>query len=289
VNSRDLVELLRLPAALTVPGDSLAGAAHAGRSRASRVWAMPVASALMYWGGMALNDWADSDVDAVERPERPIPSGRVTPEMALGTGTALCLGGVLVSLVAGGRAAARVSIPLAALIWTYDRYAKSTLVGPAVMASTRGLDVLLGSAAAPARAWQPATAVTAHTAAVTLLSRGEVHGTDACSARAATTTTAAVAAATALVALADREAPVPHRVAAVALSAGYGYVVCRAQARTLREPGAASVRTATGTGIRGLVILQSAWLARRGALAQAAGVLAVGPALRAASKVVSPT
>lgn len=289
MNSRDLVELLRLPAALTVPGDSLAGAAHAGRSRSPRVWAMPVASALLYWGGMALNDWADRDVDAVERPERPVPSGRVTPETALATGTALCLGGVLVSVAAGGRAAARVSVPLAALIWTYDGYAKSTFAGPAVMASTRGLDVLLGSAATPARAWQPAAAVTAHTAAVTLLSRGEVHGTDARTARAATTTTAAVAATTALVALADRTAPVAHRVCAAVLAAGYGYVVSRAQARTLREPGAASVRTATGTGIRGLVILQSAWLARRGALAQAAGVLAVGPALRAASKVVSPT
>ena len=33
--------------------------------------------------GMALNDYADREIDAVERPGRPIPSGRVTPEFAL--------------------------------------------------------------------------------------------------------------------------------------------------------------------------------------------------------------
>ncbi|WP_375373510.1 UbiA family prenyltransferase, partial [Micromonospora sp. ATA51] len=46
--------------------------------------ALAGASVLLYWAGMAANDWADRHLDAVERPERPIPSGRVSPPAALG-------------------------------------------------------------------------------------------------------------------------------------------------------------------------------------------------------------
>ena len=63
------------------------------------------------------------------------------------------------------------------------------------MASTRGLDVLLGAHASPASAWQPALAMTAHTAVLTWLSRGEVHGTRPEVAGAVTAGTLAVAAA----------------------------------------------------------------------------------------------
>ncbi|MFE2757252.1 4-hydroxybenzoate polyprenyltransferase, partial [Actinosynnema sp. NPDC059335] len=63
------LKLVRAPAALTVLGDTVAGAA--GGLRGRRLL-LPVASAALYWSGMALNDWADRDVDAVERPERPI-------------------------------------------------------------------------------------------------------------------------------------------------------------------------------------------------------------------------
>lgn len=37
---------------------------------------------LLYCGGMVLNDYWDREIDARERPDRPIPSGRVRPELA---------------------------------------------------------------------------------------------------------------------------------------------------------------------------------------------------------------
>ena len=37
-----------------------------------------LSSAGLYLGGMVLNDVFDARLDAVERPERPIPSGRVS-------------------------------------------------------------------------------------------------------------------------------------------------------------------------------------------------------------------
>ncbi|MGH8867700.1 MAG: UbiA family prenyltransferase, partial [Actinomycetes bacterium] len=80
---RDLVELVRAPAALTVPGDVVAGAAASGWPQGRRTLGLAAASTLLYWSGMALNDWADRTVDAKERPERPVPSGRVPAGVAL--------------------------------------------------------------------------------------------------------------------------------------------------------------------------------------------------------------
>uniref|UniRef100_UPI00215636E7 UbiA family prenyltransferase n=1 Tax=Streptomyces sp. SM12 TaxID=1071602 RepID=UPI00215636E7 len=75
----DLAELVRAPAALTVPGDIVAGAAAAGRALDGRVALTAAGSVCLYWAGMALNDWADREEDARDRPGRPIPSGRVSP------------------------------------------------------------------------------------------------------------------------------------------------------------------------------------------------------------------
>ncbi|WP_344284131.1 UbiA family prenyltransferase, partial [Streptomyces hebeiensis] len=75
---RAWAELLRVSALFTVPGDALAGASALG-VRPHRGTALAVGASLcLYEAGMALNDWADRDEDAVDRPHRPIPSGRVS-------------------------------------------------------------------------------------------------------------------------------------------------------------------------------------------------------------------
>ncbi len=284
---RDIAELVRLPAALSVPGDALAGAAAAGRP-GWRTAVLATSSTCLYWAGMALNDYADRELDAVERPERPIPSGRVSPTTALRTAGGLTLAGVGLAAVAGRRAVA-VAVPLAGAVWAYDLLAKPTAFGPVVMASTRTLDVLLGGSAAPRRALPAALALGVHTASVTALSRGEVHGSSPAVARAALTTTAAVASAV----VASNLRPGPRRLlprlASAALAADYARTVGRAQVAAVRSPDAGTVRRATGTGIRGMVPLQAALVAGGGAVAAALGLMAAVPALRAAAKGISPT
>ncbi|MEH0974274.1 UbiA family prenyltransferase, partial [Micromonospora sp. CPCC 205546] len=175
----DLAELVRAPAALSVPGDVVAGAAAAG-ALGPRTPALAAASVLLYWAGMAANDWADRRLDAVERPERPIPSGRVAPGVALGLAAGLTAAGVALATAAGGRRAATVAVPLVAAVWGYDLAAKPTAAGPAVMAACRGLDVLLGATGGRLRGAVPAAVtVAAHTWTVTALSRREVTGADA--------------------------------------------------------------------------------------------------------------
>jgi len=78
MRARDLFELVRLPNVFTAPADVAMGLAAAGASWEPRYALLFGASMLAYAGGMALNDACDAELDAVERPKRPIPSGRVS-------------------------------------------------------------------------------------------------------------------------------------------------------------------------------------------------------------------
>ncbi|MFD4903229.1 SCO3242 family prenyltransferase [Streptomyces sp. NPDC058411] len=158
---RAWAELLRVSALFTVPGDALAGAAAVGR-RPDRGTALAVGASLcLYEAGMALNDWADREEDAVDRPHRPIPSGRIAPGAALAAAGVLTAAGLALAGRAG-RPALAVASGLAATVWAYDLRLKHTRLGPAAMASARTLDLLLG-ATATAGAGATATSGTAAT------------------------------------------------------------------------------------------------------------------------------
>ncbi len=170
-------ELVRLPALFTVPGDTLAGVAAAGRTPGARAL-LPVGSSLcLYAAGMVLNDWADRAEDAVERPHRPLPSGRVRPAAAFAAACGLTGAGLLFAARAG-RPALAVAVPLAATVWAYDLALKHTPAGPAAMAAARALDLLMGAAAAgDTKAAAPSAALLGcHTLAVTAVSRRETTG-----------------------------------------------------------------------------------------------------------------
>jgi 4-hydroxybenzoate polyprenyltransferase len=283
---RDLAELVRAPAALTVPGDTLAGAAAAGWPLRARTVALPLASTCLYWAGMALNDYADREIDARERPERPIPSGRVRPRDALALAAGLTGAGVAVAALAGGRPALRVAVPLAATVWTYDLLASRTPLGPVAMAAARGLDVLLGSGGRPGDAALPTAAMAAHTLGLTVLSRGEVHGG---SARTAGAVLAGTFATAGLAAVPARGTDVRAAATAAGLAATYAATVGAAQTAAVRRPDAGTIRRATGVGIRGMIPLQAALVARAGHVRMAVALLGAGPLARVASKAVSPT
>jgi 4-hydroxybenzoate polyprenyltransferase len=219
-------ELLRLPALFTVPGDALAGAAAVGARPNARTLLAIGSSLCLYEAGMALNDWADRAEDAVERPHRPLPSGRIHPAAALAAAGVLTAAGLVLAARAG-RSSLAVAAPLAATVWAYDLTLKRTPAGPVAMATARGLDVLLGAAAtagtargrdrhlgpatagraAPGqdvtrraragsrtarRALPSALTLAAHTLAVTTVSRGETQGGSPVAPLAALATTGAL-------------------------------------------------------------------------------------------------
>ncbi|MEV4568799.1 SCO3242 family prenyltransferase [Nonomuraea sp. NPDC049419] len=289
VRLRDLAELVRAPAALSVPGDVIAGAA-AGRALGPGTAGLACSSVCLYWAGMAANDWADRDLDAAERPERPIPSGRVRPGEALAVATGLTVAGLAVAGLTGGRRALAIAAPLAAAVWTYDLAAKNTRAGPLLMAVCRGLDVLLGATSSPAPAppgcslvgaLPAALTIAAHTYLLTELSRAETTGTTP--ARPATTLAATLALAT-TVAVPPASGP-----AQGALAGWYAVQFGRSQARAVAEPSAARVRDAVAAGIVSLPALQGALAARSGAPRAGVVLAALVPLARRLARKVSPT
>ena len=296
-NLRVLAELVRAPAALTVPGDSLAGAAAAGWPFGPRTPALAASSVCLYWAGMALNDYADRAVDAVERPGRPIPSGRVRPQLALGLAAGLTGCGVVIAGAAGGRPAVAVALPLAGTIWAYDLGLKSTPAGPLAMAAARVLDVLLGAGAQRLRPAVPiASLIGAHTLAITLLSRGEVTGTvrRLPLATLGITTLVAGCSGAARCSAATRcppaaAAPRWHRLVTRSLLGTYLATFGTAQLAAARDPAAPMVRRAVSTGILALLPLQAALAGRAGAPRTAAAIAAAFPVSRRLARKVSPT
>lgn len=282
-----LAELVRLPALLSVPGDALVGSAAARTPRGS---AVAPGSALLYAGGMALNDVADRLVDALERPGRPIPSGRVTAAEARRVATGLLAGGALVARVAGGRWAGRVAVPLVGAVVAYDTRAKQGDRGPAVMAACRGLDVLLGAApggpAGLARALPAAGVVATHTVTVTGVS---LHEVDGASTPAGRTAVASARRRVRLTALAAVALSVPHgraaRRAAVVGAAAYVAQCEPALRRAAASGSAADTQRAVGACVLGVIPLQASLLASQGAPRRAALVLGLLlPARRAARR-----
>jgi len=154
------LQLLRLPNVFTALADVMLGFVftHGGGEPAVPFALLLAASSCIYLAGMVLNDLFDRDIDAVERPGRPIPSGRVPLRVAsiLGFGL-LGLGVVLAGAVTGLTSELRpalVGMALAVAVLLYDRWLKRMPFGPFGMGACRMLNVLLGMSAT-SESWQP--------------------------------------------------------------------------------------------------------------------------------------
>jgi 4-hydroxybenzoate polyprenyltransferase len=286
---RTLAELVRAPAALSVPGDILAGAAAAGFPfGARRTAGLAAASVCIYWAGMALNDYADREVDAKERPGRPIPSGRIDPRTALGVATGLTGAGLALSGAIGGRRSLGMTVPLAAGVWAYDLLLKGTPAGALSMAFARGMNVLAGAGTSGWRAAAvPASVTAAHTATLMTLSAREVQGASAVLPSATLAATSAIGTAAAL--LPARSASVTHQAAGAALAACYVGTFGAAQVSAVARPDAAGLQKAVGAGIMSLIPLQAALASRAGAVRAAVPLLAALPIGRRLGRKVATT
>ena len=173
------LQLVRLPNLFTAAADSLAGFLLAGGSlREPRHW-LPLCGASMaiYAGGIALNDAFDVEIDRVERPGRPLPSGRVGLNVAMTFSGATLFGGIVLAGLVSNPSAI-VAIALVACVMLYDAGMKRTVLGPAFMGSCRGLNLLLGLSVADSLGgpwgWFAAGALAMFVAGITIISRSEV-------------------------------------------------------------------------------------------------------------------
>jgi len=177
-------QLLRLGNVFTAASNVVAGflIVRASWEPLDVLAALIAASACLYAAGMVLNDAFDADVDARERPERPIPSGRIPRTTAFAVGWALLATGVVTAALAtwlSGRVGpAVVALCLALMVVMYDGGLKNTWAGPWAMGWCRTLNVLLGGALAETSSqWLAlatyAVAVGVYTAGLTMIASRE--------------------------------------------------------------------------------------------------------------------
>jgi 4-hydroxybenzoate polyprenyltransferase len=151
---RAYLQLMRFPAVFTALADIFLGflLTHERLSSARHLAALLGASSGIYLAGMVFNDLFDRNVDARERPGRPIPSGRVSPRSAsLLASTLLVLGVACAAIVTVG--SLEIALVLAVLVLAYDGYLKKTPLGPLAMGGCRFLNVMLGASAAGSATW----------------------------------------------------------------------------------------------------------------------------------------
>lgn len=178
---RAYAQLVRLPNVFTAAADSLAGWLVAGGSLAavSQWFPLCAASMALYGAGIALNDVCDVEVDRLERPNRPLPSGQVSLRIASVIGWGLLILGITCAGLTASVASVATACALAGCITSYNIGLKRTFLGPLAMGSCRGLNLVLGLSSAAdfggPRGWIAAGAVTVFVAGITYISRSEVH------------------------------------------------------------------------------------------------------------------
>lgn len=270
---RSYLELLRPANVVTAVADVLAGFAVAGTSRIDGLPWLMAAAACLYAGGIVLNDYFDRDLDARERPERPIPSGRVRADRAAALGVGLLVGGVAAASAVSATAAGVAGV-LAAAVVLYDSWTKRrAFVGPLNMGLCRGLNLLLGMAAVPAALagrWPLALVPFLYIVGVTTLSRGEVHGGDRSRAGFALVSLIIVLGGLVVLVL----GPGGGSLIGLALTALLGVRVLPPFARAVSDLRPVAIRTAVRTGVLSLVLLDAVIGAVYGGVLFVAAILA---------------
>ena len=135
---------------------------------------------LSYLAGMILNDVFDAQVDATERPDRPIPSGRISLFIARFVGVSMLLIGISMLAVASP-ATLPWAIVLGVCILAYDVLHTLSAASFVLMASCRGLVPVIAAFAMTSNAdWSilswTAGAAFAFIAAVSIAARNEMTG-----------------------------------------------------------------------------------------------------------------
>jgi len=171
---------MRAPAVFTAVSNILA--AHLmvtnGNIQCLNLAILMLASAALYLAGMILNDCFDYQEDARERPNRPLPAGRIALKTAWLLGWLLLGSGVILASLVGYQQL-EIAILLAAFIIIYNGYAKQTLIGTMVMGGCRYLNWLLGLSVLPLQSTQfiLALPIFIYVTALTLLSIVETSAT----------------------------------------------------------------------------------------------------------------
>ena len=170
-----LVRLARISNLPTVWSNVLAASVLAGGLSEPALAVVLLAMSALYSGGMILNDAFDREIDARERPERPLPAGDIAPATAWAVGLGLLALGVALLATFGVRSAS-AALALAFAILIYDAWHKGYPLAPLVMGACRALvyvtTVLVAGSALSVPLLAAALALLGYVAGLSLVARG---------------------------------------------------------------------------------------------------------------------
>lgn len=144
------LELLRPANALISAAGVVVGgilARDGGAVTNTTLWLAALSAALVAGGGNAINDIYDRETDRINRPDRPIPSGRISSTGATVEGVSLLAGGV--GLVFGlSLGLGLTALTVSGLLWSYSLWWKKVpLLGNAIVALCGSLPLVYGALA----------------------------------------------------------------------------------------------------------------------------------------------
>ncbi len=145
-----LLQLMRFDRPLCAAALTLLGAWLAAPASLSTLWSAPVLLAAGVVGlitafGFVINDCCDLAVDTLGKPDRPLPSGRISHATAARFAWGLAGAGLLLALLLG-RSAALFALGAIALSVAYSYRLKSTLlIGNATVAVLVGMVIVFGA------------------------------------------------------------------------------------------------------------------------------------------------
>ncbi|NET35990.1 MAG: UbiA-like protein EboC [Cyanothece sp. SIO1E1] len=181
---RYYISFIRPANVVTAIADIIAGAAIAGAlsetlSSVGDLSLLILSTIGLYGGGIVFNDIFDLEQDRIERPERILPSGKLSLSGAITFGSLLLLLGILaaalVSLVSGA-----IAFLVGVLALSYDKFSKHVQVlGPLNMGLCRAGNLMLGVSIIPAAVselWWLGIIPVLFISAVTLTSQKEAEG-----------------------------------------------------------------------------------------------------------------
>ncbi|WP_083338892.1 UbiA family prenyltransferase [Chromobacterium sphagni] len=181
INWRVASRLGRISNLPTVWSNVAAGAALSGQlPPPATLLLLLLALSLIYTAGMFLNDAFDRRIDAVERPERPIPSGQVSPLAVFASGFAM-LGAGISLLACMGRASLIAGLLLAGCVLLYDLHHKRNAFSPLIMGLCRALVYITSALAVtggrlPPPVWLGASVLLAYLIGLTYAAKHENQG-----------------------------------------------------------------------------------------------------------------
>jgi len=266
------LRLMRPANIVTAIADILAGIVITGYVTSPGYSLLPVfflvlATVGLYGGGVVFNDVFDAEIDKIERPERPIPSGLVSKQSASFLGLLLLLTAIVAAAFVHKERLLSLSVLFAVIIaiaaLVYDKWGKHhLLLGPVNMGLCRGFNLLLGMSIVPAAVsqyWWLGFFPIIYIASITMISRDEVQGGKKKTLYAASLLYLIVLASISWFAFAHDQ--LFYAIGFILL---FAIMIFLPLSKAIKDPVAANIRQSVKAGVLAIILMNAGWAAAFG-------------------------